>query len=50
MSGPSAGADLIEVVTEGHKVEIIDQTDIWVQIKWRSGRAFIRENNIQELF
>jgi len=49
MTGPSAGADLIEVVGEGHKVKIIDQTDIWIQIKWKGGRAFVRENNIEAL-
>lgn len=49
MSGPSAGAELVEVIEEGHKVEIIDRTDIWVQIKWKGGRAFIRENNIEAL-
>ena len=49
MSGPSAGADLVEVVGEGHKVEIVDQQDIWVEIRWREGRAFIRENNIKAL-
>ena len=49
MSGPSAGADLIEVTGEGHKVEIAGQKDIWVEIKWKNGRAFIRENNIKKL-
>ena len=49
MSGPSAGAELIEVIGEGHKVEIINRTDIWIQIKWRGGRAFVRENNIEAL-
>ncbi len=49
MSGPSAGADLVEVVSDGHKVEIISKTDIWIQIKWKGGRAYIRENNIELL-
>ena len=49
MSGPSAGADLVEVIKDGHKVEIIDRTDIWVQIKWKGSRAFVRENNIEAL-
>lgn len=49
MTGPSAGADLVEVVGEGHRVEIIDQQDIWVEIRWKEGRAFIRENNIKPL-
>ncbi len=49
MSGPSAAAELIEVVGQGHKVEIIDKTDIWYEIKWRGKRAFVRETNLQEL-
>ncbi|KYG79204.1 hypothetical protein AWW67_12530 [Roseivirga seohaensis] len=49
MSGPSAGADLIEITGEGHKVEIVGQKDIWVEIKWKNTRAFIRENNLKEL-
>lgn len=49
MTGPSAGSDLVEVVGEGHKVEILGQQDIWVEIKWKEGRAFVRENNIKPL-
>ena len=49
MSGPSAGADLVEVVNEGHRVGIIDRQDIWVEIRWREGTAFIRESNIKVL-
>lgn len=49
MSGPSAGADLIEITGEGHKVEIVGQKDIWVEIKWKNGRAYIRENNLKKL-
>jgi hypothetical protein len=49
MTGPSAGSDLIEVTGAGHKVQIIGEKDIWLEIKWKTGRAFIRENNIQRL-
>lgn len=49
MSGPSAAAELIEVVDQGHKVEIIDKNDIWYEIMWRGKRAFVRENNLQKL-
>lgn len=49
MTGPSAGSDLVEVVGEGHKVEILGQQDIWIEIKWKEGRAFVRENNIKPL-
>ncbi len=49
MSGPSAAAELIEVVDQGHKVDLVGANDIWVEIIWRGKRAFVRESNIQEL-
>jgi hypothetical protein len=49
MTGPSAGADLVEVVGEGHKVEILSKRDVWVEIKWKEQRAFVRESNIKPL-
>lgn len=49
MTGPSAASELIEVVTQGHKVEILDQQDIWIKINWRGTPAYIRESNIQAL-
>lgn len=49
MSGPSAAAELIEVVGQGHKVEIISKSDIWYQIKWRGETAYVRENNLEKL-
>ena len=49
MTGPSAASELIEVAGQGHKVEILDQQDIWVQIKWRGRAAYVRESNIKDL-
>lgn len=49
MSGPSAAAELVEVVGQGHKVEIIGKSDIWYEIQWRGKRAYVRENNLNEL-
>ena len=49
MNGPSAAAELIEVVRQGHKVEVIGKKDIWYEIKWKGRRAYIRENNLKEL-
>lgn len=49
MSGPSAASELVEVVNQGHKIEVLGKKDIWVEIFWRGKRAFIRENNLEEL-
>ena len=49
MSQPSAGADLVEVISKGHKVSILDQDGVWVKIKWKDEVAFVREKNIRPL-
>ncbi|GHE51451.1 SH3 domain-containing protein [Roseivirga thermotolerans] len=49
MTGPSAAAELVEIIDQGHKVEIIGKKDIWYEIKWRGQRAYIRENNLKKL-
>ena len=49
MTAPSASSDLIEIVDEGHKVIILDKQDIWVEIRWKGGRAYIRESHLKPL-
>ena len=46
MKGPSPGADLIDVVTKGHRVDILGQDDIWVKISWNNQTAYIKSNNL----
>ena len=46
MQGPSAGSGLLEVVKNGHRVDITGQTDVWVKIIWKGRDAYIKENNI----
>lgn len=49
MSAPSAGSNWIATVSEGHKVPILGEQDIWYEIRWKGERAFIRKNNLLEL-
>ena len=46
MQGPSPGAALVEVVNEGHRVEIIGKKDVWVEILWDGVPAYIKEGNL----
>ncbi|MDN5201257.1 SH3 domain-containing protein [Fulvivirgaceae bacterium BMA10] len=46
MEAPSAGADLVEIVKKGHRVDIKGQQDVWIEIEWAGQKAFVRENNI----
>jgi hypothetical protein len=46
MDGPSAGASVIAVIDEGHRVEIVGKTDVWYEILWNGNRAYIKENSL----
>ncbi len=46
MATPSPGANLIEQIGAGHKVNVISQKDIWSQIDWNGQLAFIRTKNL----
>ncbi|WKN32570.1 hypothetical protein PZB74_04330 [Porifericola rhodea] len=49
MSGPSAGADVLNVSNKGHRVKIAGQEDIWTKVEWNGEIAFIREDNLRIL-
>ena len=43
MSGPSAGASVVDIVGEGHLVRIKSRQDVWLQVEWKDGEAFVRD-------
>lgn len=47
MSGPSAGADVLEVVEAGHRVEVLGKKDVWIKIRWRDQDAYLKEGSLQ---
>lgn len=49
MSAPSAGANWVATASQGHKVPITGQQDIWYEIKWKGEKAYIRKSNVLEL-
>ena len=46
MGGPSPGAPLIEVVEEGHRVEILGKKDVWFEVRWNGGIAYVKDVNL----
>jgi len=46
MSGPSAGASVIGVVDEGHKLRILNKKDVWLEVQWFDKPAYIKENRV----
>jgi hypothetical protein len=49
MSGPSAGASVVSVVGEGHKLEITGKEDVWLKVRWLDKDAYIKQNSLLPL-
>lgn len=47
MDGPSAGAAVIDIVGDGHRVQVIGKKDVWVKIEWDDEVAFVKQNSIR---
>ncbi len=46
MNGPSAGATVVSQVEAGHRVKVLDKTDIWYKVEWNGEEVYLREKNI----
>jgi hypothetical protein len=45
MSGPSAGASVVDVLEEGHRLSVSGEKDVWLRVTWREKEAFIKKSN-----
>ncbi len=46
MDGPSAGASVISVINEGHRVEVVRKVDVWYEVRWNDDVAFVRDHDV----
>jgi hypothetical protein len=49
MKGPSAGAPMLEIVSQGHKVKVLDEGQIWTKIQWRDREVYVRTGSLKRL-
>jgi hypothetical protein len=49
MSGPSAGANVIAVINEGHKLKLLSKKDVWVKVEWLNKPVYVKENRIKPI-
>lgn len=47
MDGPSAGASVIDIVGDGHRVEVIGKKDVWLKIRWEEEVAYVKEKSLR---
>lgn len=49
MSGPSAGATMTEIVSQGHKVKVLTPGDVWTKIQWHDTEVYVRTGSLKRL-
>ncbi|MEO9967776.1 MAG: SH3 domain-containing protein [Reichenbachiella sp.] len=49
MTGPSAGADLVEVIKKGHRLNILSEEGVWVKVDWKGQEVYIRSTTIKRI-
>ena len=47
MAGPSAGASVLDVVGDGHRVEVIGKKDVWMKIRWDDEIAYVKQGAVR---
>ncbi len=46
-SGPSAGAEPIEMLNKGHKVKVLARDQVWTQISWDGREVYVRNAKLK---
>ncbi|MDA0194026.1 MAG: SH3 domain-containing protein [Bacteroidetes bacterium] len=49
MSGPSSGAEVIDILQKGHRVDVLEDHEIWIKIIWENKEVYIRKSKIRQL-
>ncbi|MEO5601948.1 MAG: hypothetical protein ABIR06_13590 [Cyclobacteriaceae bacterium] len=47
MDGPSAGASVIRIIGDGHRVEVVGRKDVWMKIRWKDDVAYVKQNSLR---
>lgn len=47
MSAPAAGSELLEQATSGHRVNVLDQNDVWVEVDYENQVCYIKESDLE---
>lgn len=49
MSGPSSGASVVNIIGEGHQLQITGKQDVWVKVRWQDKDVYVKENAILQV-
>jgi len=43
MSGPSSASSVVEIIGEGHQLQVTGKQDVWLRVKWRNSDAYVKD-------
>lgn len=46
MNGPSAGASVISIVRNGHRISVLGEHDVWTKISWGETEGYVRSTSL----
>jgi uncharacterized protein YgiM (DUF1202 family) len=46
MNAPSAGASVVSIVRDGHRLKVFGKTDVWVRAEWGGESVYIKDSNL----
>ncbi len=46
-TGPSAGAEPVQIIDQGHKVTVLDRSEVWTKINWDGEEVYLRNGKIK---
>lgn len=46
MNGPSAGASVLAIVRDGHRVDVLGTKDVWTKVKLGESEGYMRSSNL----
>lgn len=49
MRAPSSGADVVAVIGEGHRLEVVGKTDVWLRIIWDGSVGYVKASTLLPL-
>lgn len=49
MSGPSAGAGVVDIISAGHRVDVLGHQDVWTRINWDGEIAYVKNKNLRNI-
>lgn len=49
MEGPSAGSEVVTIISKGHRLPIEGQKDVWTRTEWDGNEVYVKQDKIKQI-